>query len=165
MKRLIKGLSLALLAAGLVSTAAQSAQPLAAPPPQTHLGGKASAILQLITPTSPVFIGERLVFIVFDRDGAAQPDFELPRNSVLVVTDVMAYNCRGAPGRYVAGVFAPGSPRAKIPIYFDTTVDGETRLYHFASGVVFSALPEVEVSTLSVADLCVESFGYLVKNQ
>ena len=165
MKRVVIGLSLALLAAGLIPAAALSAQPMAAPQPQTHLGGKASAMLHLITPTSPVNIGERLGFIVYDRDGAAQPDFELPRNSVLVVTDVMAYNCRRVPGSYVAGVFAQGSPRSKIPIYFDTTVEGETKLYDFTSGVVFSALPEVEVSALSVSDLCVEAHAYLVRDQ
>ena len=164
MKRMIVGLSIVLLAAGLVATPALSGQSQATPPPQTHLGGKASAMLQLITPTSPVFIGERLAFIVYDRNGQAQPDFAVPRGSVLVVTDVMAYNCRGTPGRYVAGLYAPGVPRPTVSIYFDTTVDGETMQLHFTSGVVFSDLPEVEVSGLSVSDLCVEAFGYLVKD-
>jgi hypothetical protein len=137
------GLSLVLLAAGLVTTPALSGQSQATPPSQTHLGGKASAMLHLITPTDPVFIGERLAFIVFDRSGQAQPDFEMPRGSVLVVTDILAYNCRGTPGRYVAGLYAPSSPRPTVSIYFDTTVDGETMQFHFTSGVVFSSLPEV----------------------
>lgn len=165
MKRTIFGLALALLIAGLGVTSAVAEQPRATPPPQTHLGGKASAMLHLITPTSPVFIGERLGMIVYGPDGVAQPDFEMPRNSVLVVTDLLTYNCRGISGRYVGGLMAPGSPRPKLPLYFDTAVDGETKQFHFTSGIVFSALPEVEVSTLSVADLCVEAHAYVVKDQ
>jgi hypothetical protein len=155
----------AALIIGLVLMLAPPAQAQAEPPPKTHLGGKASAMVHLVTPLSPVLKGETSTFIQLDPYGSPVPDFTLPEHSVLVVTDVVAFNCRLEAGRYVALLLAQGSPSPKVPIYFDTTVDGEEKHIRFTSGVVFGEVPEVTNSTLSVSDLCVTLYGYVAMAQ
>jgi hypothetical protein len=164
MKRFISILSSALLSAGLLLSPALFAQPPAAPSPITHLGGKASAMVHFVTQLSPVQIDDRVPFITRDPDGIGQP-FDVPRNSVVVVTDVLASNCVGTPGRYVAALQAAGSPNIKVPIYFDTAVDGEQKQIHLTSGVVFAETPEVSVSSISVDNFCIQAYGYLVKDR
>lgn len=164
MKRLVIGLSSLLLSAGLVASATLSAQPGIEQQLQGYLGGTASAMLHLITPSSPVLKEEQVAFVVLDSEGIVDRDFEMPRNSVIVVTDVVATNCRGDSGRYVAALKAAGSPSWKLPIYFNTEVDGEQKVLNLTSGIVFTEMPEVQVSVLSKNALCVEAYGYLARD-
>ena len=128
---------------------------------KTHLGTKASALIRMVTPTSPVVKGTTIEFY---EAGTAGP-FVMPDKTVLVVTDVIASNCTTTAGSYVASIRVASSGSWKIPIYFNTNVDGEQKEIHFTSGVVLTGVPQARVETFSVANLFIELLGYLVKNQ
>ena len=165
MKKIILACTLAVIVVvGMATMLIPSAQAQSEPAVKTHLGGKASAIVHLVTRVQPVIVGETSTFIELDRYGNASP-LTIPEHSVLVVTDIVATNCRGTSGEYIASLHAgEDSPNSMAKIYFNTNVEGEQKHIGFTSGVVFAEVPWVNVAEFSVSDLCVELYGYIVKD-
>lgn len=78
---------------------------------------------------------------------------------------MIVWNCRLVSGRYGGAVQQAGSGSTLIPLSYDTTVDGAQKEIHLLAGVVFRWEPELYASAGNPSDLCVQLYGYLVKDQ
>lgn len=145
------------LALALILFAAAPA--VAGPNTKLHTNGLPSA---LVSAKVTVGLGGVEGFEVIGPDGAPRGALELPKNQVLVVTDLHVYapNTGTFQAQILSGV---GAVRANA--YFDTSVSGHVQYIPFTSGLVFTRPPQVLHSGPTNAPLVVFLYGYFAKDR
>src|SRR5262249_3389009 len=129
---------------------------------KTHVGGRASNLLTFFGSVSP---GEQDDLVRVMPDGTLHA-FELPKGSVLVVTDLIV-SVNGSPS---AGVTRGGliNPSGFGNVYpscsFDATQQPQVAI-QLTGGAVWSVVPEVINADNSADPVFVEVHGYLAKDK